>query len=400
MEQAGARVLLGRLQSPQTADLKANLPLKAEPQRDTEPQPVIDSKLYTVQSELGKGSFGAVYLVQHKDTGKQYAMKVLDKAKYTTGFMLPYAIREKNVHNDIRHPCIVGLHHAFQTKTQLVMLLRYCPGGSLAGLLKSERCLSESLSRFYVAEVLLALGHLHKHRIVHRDVKPANVLLDQVRHALLTDFGLCKEEVIDNPNGLRSFAGSLHYLAPDVLKRTGHGRMVDVYNLGTLAFELMSGFIPFYTADKAQFHRNVKTAALRCPSDFSALAEDFVQATMAKEPEMRPGAADTKDVQAHAWFAHLDFDDVLDRKVDPPPLQTLQTRPSRARSQAKAIASPFTQDQKPGLPERRVEDWDFAGTSLNAPIASPQEAPSHRRSRVSCFFAPLQCVRAANIFSG
>ena len=121
--------------------------------------------------------------------------------------------------------------------------------GDLGHVLLREKKISEERARIYIAEVVLALEHLHKKDIIFRDLKPDNVVLDEDGHALLTDFGLSKEGVEDNFSA-QSFCGSVAYLAPEMLRRTGHGKAVDWYLLGVLLYELVVGSPPYFTNNK------------------------------------------------------------------------------------------------------------------------------------------------------
>ena len=129
------------------------------------------------------------------------------------------------------------------------MILDYCPGGDLGKALIREKRFKEDRARIYLAEILLALEDLHKRDIIFRDLKPDNVVLDAEGHALLTDFGLSKEGVLDN-SAAKSFCGSVAYLAPEMLKRIGHGKSVDWYLLGVLFYEMIVGIPPYYTKNK------------------------------------------------------------------------------------------------------------------------------------------------------
>jgi hypothetical protein len=155
---------------------------------------------------LGKGSFGEVYLVQKKNTGLLYAMKVLSKDKVTGQNLVKYAMTERNVLSITNHPFIVKLNYAFQTIDKLFLILDYCPGGDLAEHLMKEKRFKEERAKLYICEIILALEDLHKRDIIFRDLKPDNVVLDMEGHALLTDFGLSKEGVSDSRSA-KSFCG-------------------------------------------------------------------------------------------------------------------------------------------------------------------------------------------------
>eukprot|EP00826_Nyctotherus_ovalis_P017466 TRINITY_DN1514_c0_g1_i4.p1 TRINITY_DN1514_c0_g1~~TRINITY_DN1514_c0_g1_i4.p1 ORF type:complete len:439 (-),score=122.67 TRINITY_DN1514_c0_g1_i4:292-1608(-) len=201
---------------------------------------------------LGKGSFGEVYLVEKLGSSSFYAMKVIKKEKIMNENLVKYVITERRVMSEISHPFIVKLHFAFQSNSRLFLVMDYCPGGDLTDYLRREKKFKEDRARVYMAEVLLALEHLHRKNIIFRDLKPDNVVLDSEGHALLTDFGLSKEGVHDN-QGAKSFCGSLSYLAPEMIKRTGHGKSVDWYLLGVLLYEMLVGVPPYYSANKYCF---------------------------------------------------------------------------------------------------------------------------------------------------
>lgn len=129
------------------------------------------------------------------------------------------------------------------------MILDYCPGGDLGKILFKNKRISEERAKVYLAEIVLALEHLHKKDIIYRDLKPDNVVLDEEGHVLLTDFGLSKEGVMDNLSA-KSFCGSIAYLAPEMLRRTGHGKSVDWYLLGVLLYEMLVGVPPYFTSNR------------------------------------------------------------------------------------------------------------------------------------------------------
>lgn len=119
--------------------------------------------------------------------------------------------------------------------------------------LQKDKRFTEDVARYYLCEILLALEDLHKKDIIFRDLKPDNIVFDHEGHAMLTDFGLSKEGVF-NPNQARSFCGSPAYLAPEMLKRQGHGKSVDWYLLGVLLYEMMVGIPPYYSNNKDQLY--------------------------------------------------------------------------------------------------------------------------------------------------
>ena len=176
-------------------------------------------------------------------------MKILNKKQIMGNNLVKYAKTERDVLTYTRHPFIVGLKYAFQTPEKLFLLLEYAPGGNMSRTLHKERRFPEDRAKLYLAEIILALEDLHKRDIIFRDLKPDNIVFDADGHALLTDFGLSKEGVQNNAQ-TRSFCGSPAYLAPEMLKRAGHGKSVDWYLLGVLLYEMLVGIPPYYSNNK------------------------------------------------------------------------------------------------------------------------------------------------------
>lgn len=199
---------------------------------------------------LGSGSFGEVYLVREISTNELYAMKVLSKQRILGQNLVRYAKTERDVLSYTKHPFIVSLNYAFQTRTKLFLILDFCPGGDLGRILHREHRFTEQRARMYLCEVLLALEDLHKRDIIYRDLKPDNVVLDDEGHAQLTDFGLSKEGVFEGNKGAKSFCGSVAYLAPEMLRKAGHGKSVDWYLLGVLLYEMIVGQPPYFSDSK------------------------------------------------------------------------------------------------------------------------------------------------------
>ena len=226
--------------------------------------------------ELGRGSFGEVYLALRKSTGKLYAMKVLRKDRIIERNLIKYAITERNVLTYIRHPFIVSLKYAFQTQSKLCLILDYCEGGDLSTQLLKEKKFKEARAKIYIAEILLALEELHRNDSIYRDLKPDNIVIDKDGHALLIDFGLSKEGVFDNI-GAKSFCGSFAYLAPEVIERSGHGKSVDWYLLGVVFYEMVVGIPPYFSSNKDELINNIKKGRLKLPPSLTPEAKELIK---------------------------------------------------------------------------------------------------------------------------
>jgi serine/threonine protein kinase len=268
---------------------------------------------------IGKGNFGSVYLVKRKLTGKYYALKVMSKTTVADNNLAKYIYTERKIQSQINHPFITKLQCAFQTQTHICMVQDYCSGGDLSKIIQREKRLSEERARIYIAEILLALEELHNREIIYRDLKSENVVLDEEGHALLTDFGLSKEGV-GSTSYTQSFCGSVAYLAPEMLKRTGHGRSVDWYLLGVLLYEMLVGIPPYFNSNRDKLFDNIKRGPLQVPRDMPPDALDLIVKLLNRNPRTRlgAGAGDAEEIKAHKFFKSLNWQDVLNRKLKPP----------------------------------------------------------------------------------
>ena len=270
-------------------------------------------------AQLGKGSFGEVYLVQKLNTEEKYAMKVLSKDRIMSQNLLKYAIAERNVLSTSNHPFIVKLSYAFQTSSRLFLVIEYCPNGDLSKHLVFEKRFKEERAKFYLCEVLLALEDLHKRDIIFRDLKPDNVVLDKDGHCKLTDFGLSKEGV-GRDIYAQSFCGSIAYLAPEMLKKKGHTKAVDWYLLGVLFYEMLVGVTPYFTTRKEEIFYNIEFGDLKIPNFVSKEAAELLLRLLERNPAKRLGGGgrDALEIKEHPYFKDVDWKKIYEKKIKPP----------------------------------------------------------------------------------
>ncbi|KAF8665581.1 hypothetical protein AX16_000039 [Volvariella volvacea WC 439] len=270
---------------------------------------------------IGRGTFGKVFQVRKKDTRRIYAMKVLSKKEIVAKKEVAHTIGERKIlQRSLDSPFLVGLKFSFQTETELYLVTDFKSGGELFWHLQRETRFSEERARFYIAELILALEHLHKHNIVYRDLKPENILLDATGHVALCDFGLSK---VDLRSGelATTFCGTTEYLAPEVLlDEQGYTKNVDFWSLGVLLFEMCCGWSPFYAEDTQQMYKNICFGKIRFPKGvINDDGKQFVKGLLNRNPKHRLGAnRDAEELKEHPFFKGVDWKALALKQVTPP----------------------------------------------------------------------------------
>ncbi|TKA78810.1 hypothetical protein B0A55_02236 [Friedmanniomyces simplex] len=280
---------------------------------------------FEVLKLIGKGTFGQVFQVRKKDTRRIYAMKVLSKKVIIQKKEIQHTIGERNIlvrTATTESPFIVGLKFSFQTSADLYLVTDYMSGGELFWHLQKEGRFVEERAKFYIAELILALRHLHQHNIVYRDLKPENILLDANGHIALCDFGLSKANLAKDDT-TNTFCGTTEYLAPEVLlDEQGYTKMVDFWSLGVLVFEMCCGWSPFYAEDTQQMYKNIAFGKVRFPRDaLSQEGRNFVKGLLNRNPSHRLGAkGDAEELMGHPFFHDIDWN-ALSKKLTQPPFK-------------------------------------------------------------------------------
>lgn len=261
---------------------------------------------FEILKVIGKGTFGKVLQVQHKETGDIFAVKVLKKKSLEKKHMVRNTKTERRILESINHPFIVSLKYAFQTADKLYLVLDYFTGGELFFHLNKERFTIDR-ARIYCAELVLALGCLHENGIIYRDLKPENILLDEDGHVRLCDFGLSKDE-LPADGQTQTFCGTPHYLAPEVINRESYGKEVDWWSLGTLLFEMLTGLPPFYDSNINKMYVKICTNELKLPAGMSPACKSLLRGLLEKNPRKRLGFKGVDEIKNNAFFANIDWD--------------------------------------------------------------------------------------------
>ncbi|XP_074189915.1 ribosomal protein S6 kinase alpha-2 isoform X3 [Rhinolophus sinicus] len=280
-----------------------------------------DPSQFELLKVLGQGSYGKVFLVRKikgSDAGQLYAMKVLKKATLKVRDRVRSKM-ERDILAEVNHPFIVKLHYAFQTEGKLYLILDFLRGGDLFTRLSKEVMFTEEDVKFYLAELALALDHLHSLGIIYRDLKPENILLDEEGHIKITDFGLSKE-AIDHDKRAYSFCGTIEYMAPEVVNRRGHTQSADWWSFGVLMFEMLTGSLPFQGKDRKETMALILKAKLGMPQFLSMEAQSLLRALFKRNPCNRLGAGidGVEEIKRHPFFVTIDWNKLYRKEIKPP----------------------------------------------------------------------------------
>ncbi|XP_005150183.1 ribosomal protein S6 kinase alpha-2 [Melopsittacus undulatus] len=280
-----------------------------------------DPSQFELLKVLGQGSYGKVFLVRKikgSDAGQLYAMKVLKKATLKVRDRVRSKM-ERDILAEVNHPFIVKLHYAFQTEGKLYLILDFLRGGDLFTRLSKEVMFTEEDVKFYLAELALALDHLHGLGIIYRDLKPENILLDEEGHIKITDFGLSKE-AIDHDKRAYSFCGTIEYMAPEVVNRRGHTQSADWWSFGVLMFEMLTGSLPFQGKDRKETMALILKAKLGMPQFLSIEAQSLLRALFKRNPSNRLGAGfdGVEEIKRHPFFVTIDWNKLYRKEIKPP----------------------------------------------------------------------------------
>ncbi|CAH2036122.1 unnamed protein product [Thlaspi arvense] len=312
------------------------------------PRRRISIKDFEPVKNISSGAFGRVFLARKRTTGDIFAIKVLKKADMIRKNAVERIIAERDILIKARNPFVVKFFYSFTSRENLYLVMEYLKGGDLFSMLAKLGCLDESIARGYIAEVVLALEYLHSEGVVHRDLKPDNLLIANDGHVKLADFGLSKVGLIDSTIDLsgpvisgtpllveekpisptsenqqperqvkRSAVGTPDYLAPEILLGTEHGATSDWWSVGIILFEFIVGTPPFHGCNPENIFDNILNSNIPWPSvpeDMSHEACDLIDRLLKKDPHQRLGARGAAEVKQHIFFKDIDWDTLPEKK--------------------------------------------------------------------------------------
>ncbi|XP_055589567.1 cAMP-dependent protein kinase catalytic subunit beta-like [Uranotaenia lowii] len=271
---------------------------------------------YDILKIIGTGAFGVVKLIRKKNSDQYYAMKILSKAQIVQHKQIQHTINEKRILQSVNFPFLVHLETCAKDNSFVYLVMPFINGGEMYSLLRSNKRFSEDQSKFYAAQIALALEYLHYLNLVYRDLKPENVLIDHKGYVKIADFGFCKM-IRDRTWTL---CGTPEYLAPELLQSKGYGKSIDWWTYGVVVYEMVAGYTPFYSVDQMKMFEKICKGKFRFPADFSADLRDLVKNILQVDLSRRFGNLKdgTSDIKGHPWFKGTNWIAMLNGEVTAP----------------------------------------------------------------------------------
>ncbi|DBA03678.1 TPA: hypothetical protein N0F65_004095 [Lagenidium giganteum] len=316
---------------------------------------------------LGEGAYARVVHARMKDTGQEYAVKIMEKRFIRKEKKVKFVMMERKVFSKVSHDRIVKLFFTFQDDNYLYMVMELCRGGELLDVItkkhkeqvalgfKDKACTLE-VTRFYIAEVLVALEYLHSNAVIHRDLKPENILLSEDGHLKITDFGTAKDETEENRHN--TFCGTAEFVSPEVLRDQEASRGCDLWALACMVFQMLVGR-PMFRAENEyltfQQILNHPAEDFSYPEGFPEVAKDLCDKILLQEPLERLGAGSDengngyKALKAHPFFEGIDWDNL--GSMTSPYIPQIGELPATDSDGA-------------------TEDWLFAGVATELQVSS------------------------------
>ncbi|KAG8881098.1 ATP binding [Tulasnella sp. 332] len=260
---------------------------------------------------IGAGSFGSVYLGMDAQHGLLMAVKQVELPRGSSNneerkkSMLTALEREIALLKELSHEYIVQYLDSSMDDAHLNIFLEYVPGGSVATLLRNYGAFEEALVRNWVRQILIGLNYLHERDIIHRDIKGANILVDNRGGIKISDFGISKkledDMMVTGRNHRASLQGSVFWMAPEVVKQSGHSSKADIWSVGCVVVEMLTGEHPYPKASQMQaIFRIGSYAKPDNPPDITPEAEDFLSKSFEIDLNARPSAV---ELLLHPWVA-------------------------------------------------------------------------------------------------
>lgn len=302
---------------------------------------------------IGQGAWGCVKHAKHTKTGKSYAVKIMSKYELLRQKQADHAKNELEILKKLNHPFLVKFEEFEQDDRCVYFMQEFINGGEFLMLLKQKVRLDVPSTKFFAAQIALALDHMHSKNIIYRDLKPENMLIDRQGYLKIIDFGLSKKIYMKT----YTICGTPHYIAPEVLMGKGYSFEADWFSFGVVLYEVLFGCMPFDGRTPDDVFKKIIDPKYkpRFPSDFDSDAIALIKGLLRRDPSKRYGS---KKVLKSKFFERLQMDEILEKSLEPPFFPTVTDEHDTSNFN-KVKVSILNKDNCPKLSERDdiFKDW-------------------------------------------
>ncbi|CAD8137245.1 unnamed protein product [Paramecium octaurelia] len=302
----------------------------------------------------------------------------MSKAKIIAKKSVQSVMNELQLLSQLKHNFIINMQAAFQDRDNLYLVMDLLTGGDLRYHLCKQRKFNEEQTKFFVVCIILSLEYLHVNGILHRDVKPENLVFDDKGYLKLTDMGIARQW---KPENAQDTSGTPGYMAPEVMCRQNHGVGVDYYALGVIVYECIMGKRPYVGKSRQEIRDQVIAKQVQIknndiPTGWSLEAVDFANKLIQRKPANRLGVNGPDEVKAHQWFKDYAWDKLLDRQITAPYIprddEMIQIANENRRDSANEIDPESVLSLRRNSIQAQFGGYTFNGSNNNNNNAKPQ----------------------------
>ena len=295
---------------------------------------IVSLNIFHLDYPIGRGGFGKVWKVKCKLNNKYYAMKIMSKLKIIKKNSVKNINNEKKFLSILHNPFLVNMICSFQDNDNLYLVMDLLLGGDMRYHINKRaiynRKKDENQLKFIAGCVLIGLNYIHENQIIHKDIKPENLVYDSKGYIHITDFGISK---IFHPDNGKENSGTPGYMAPEVLFNKDHTYCVDYFSLGVILYELLMGKRPYHGHNKKDLRKDIVSRQARIKednipdgfvkSDTFLDCSNFINSLLERKKEKRLGFNGFEEVKNHPWLIDFNWDDLINKRMSPffiPPL--------------------------------------------------------------------------------
>lgn len=283
---------------------------------------------YEPMRYIGSGAFGGVYECRHQSTGESFAVKVIDIQNCIRNHFYEQFKNELIIHSRIKHHAITQIQDVLIDKNNVYIVLEFCEGGDLNDVVQENGGLTEEEAKHYFHQIIEALSYIHNLGVAHRDVKLENILVTADDDAKLTDFGLCKQAIGDNP--MMTTCGTLVYAAPEIIREEPYnGMKADIWSAGIVLYAMVANHFPWIVdvrlpPDKlmSETTRQILECNVDLPDGISTDLQSLLSSILVIDADERPSA---EDILQHPWFDGMDESEDEDSEPDQNVIHLVET---------------------------------------------------------------------------